>query len=50
MTEWTQRLQYPLIKEYALNYSKIPKTIYGMFLVRGIGVSREAALSSQTQQ
>ena len=32
----TQRPQYPLIKEYTLNYSRIPTMIYGIFLNYGI--------------
>ena len=28
----TQRLQYPLMKEYILNHSRDPTVIYGIFL------------------
>ena len=31
-----QRLQYPLIKEYSLNYSRIPNMVKGIFLKEGI--------------
>ena len=32
----TQRLQYPLIKEYPLNHIRDPTIIYGIFLNEGI--------------
>ena len=32
----TQRLQYPSIKEYTLNYSRDPSMIKGIFLTQGI--------------
>ena len=31
----TQRLQYPLIKEYTLSYSRIPSMVQGMVLIKG---------------
>ena len=29
---WILRLQYPLVKEYSLHYSRIPDVLLGIFL------------------
>ena len=42
-----RRLQYPLIKEHTLNYSRTLKMIHGMFLNQGILESLGASWPEQ---